>query len=215
MLRTRLIASMIAMSSLAACGKSTNETGALPEDRVPATNAPAVTYKPGPQSPEKDTSLTAKMTGPVRISYRIIGTPVVGQPVAVDLRVTSALESPSITLDYRINDASALQLAKSQPASFSLSANDLERGGVQQVRVIPMREGRLYLNVSASIETERGSMSTVTAIPIQVGDAPRVLERNGETQTDAEGNLIKVHKGFKDNQRASLEKEIKQALLAR
>ena len=32
---------------------------------------------------------------------------------------------------------------------------------------------------------------------------------------DRKGNLINVHKGFKDNQRAALEKHIKQALLAR
>ncbi len=32
---------------------------------------------------------------------------------------------------------------------------------------------------------------------------------------DRKGNLINIHKGFKDNQKAALEKEIKQALLAR
>jgi len=74
----------------------------------------------------------------------------------------------------------------------SLAPNSEDRMGVQQVRVVPMREGRLYLNVSASVETENGSMSTVTAIPIQVGDATRTLSENGELQTDAEGNQIRV-----------------------
>lgn len=183
---------MLAMISLAGCGKSANEEGGTPEAAASAKNAPAITYKPGDTSTDSASGLTAKMTGPVKISYRIVGKPVVGQPVAIDLRVSSALDSPSIRLEYRINDVSAMQLAKSQPASFTLSAGDVERGGVQQVRVVPMREGRLYLNVSASVETERGSMSTVTAIPIQVGDAPRVLEQNGETRTDGEGDLIKV-----------------------
>ena len=65
-------------------------------------------------------------------------------------------------------------------------------GGRQQVTVIPMREGRLYLNVSASVETETGSMSTVTAIPIQVGDAPRELQDHGELTTDESGEAIRV-----------------------
>ncbi|NNC77970.1 MAG: hypothetical protein HKN77_08400, partial [Woeseiaceae bacterium] len=66
------------------------------------------------------------------------------------------------------------------------------RPSAQQVTIIPMREGRLYLNVTASVETGNGSMSTVTAIPIQVGDAPRTLEENGVLQKDAEGNSIRV-----------------------
>ncbi len=192
MLRTSLIASLLATSSLVACGNSANEAEGMQEPAAPGTNAPAATYKPDEKARHPETHTSAKMTGPVKISYRIIGKPVVGQPVAIDLRVSSALQSPSIRLDYRINDTSAMQLAKSQPASFTLSAGDVESGGVQQVRVVPMREGRLYLNVSASVESERGSMSTVTAIPIQVGDAPPVLQRNGETRTDAEGNLIRV-----------------------
>ncbi len=55
-----------------------------------------------------------------------------------------------------------------------------------------MREGRLDLNVSASVETENGSMSTVTAIPIQVGDAPRTLQQNGQLATDEDGNAVRV-----------------------
>jgi len=46
----------------------------------------------------------------------------------------------------------------------------------QQVTVIPQREGRFYLNVSASMEIPDGTLSTVMAIPIQVGNAPRVLQ---------------------------------------
>ena len=54
-----------------------------------------------------------------------------------------------------------------------------------------MREGRLYLNVTAAIETEDGSMSTVLAIPIQVGAARREVQQNGEITTDENGELIR------------------------
>ena len=55
-----------------------------------------------------------------------------------------------------------------------------------------MREGRLYLNVAAIVETESGSMQTVTAIPIQVGPAaPREILDNGTVTRDEDGNLIR------------------------
>jgi len=62
----------------------------------------------------------------------------------------------------------------------------------QQVTVIPQREGRLYLNVSVSVESEMGTSSTVMAIPIQVGEGPRSFEQNGTLTTDADGNPIRV-----------------------
>ena len=40
-------------------------------------------------TPEEKYSVTGKPQGPVRIDYRIIGTPVVGQPVTIDLDVKS------------------------------------------------------------------------------------------------------------------------------
>jgi hypothetical protein len=60
------------------------------------------------------------------------------------------------------------------------------------VRVIPLREGRLYLNVAAEVETESGSFSSVTAVPIQVGPAVRELQENGVVTTDENGELIRT-----------------------
>jgi len=54
-----------------------------------------------------------------------------------------------------------------------------------------MREGRLFLNVAAQMQTENGSLQTVTAIPIQVGAAPRELQQNGVVTTDENGELIR------------------------
>ncbi len=66
----------------------------------------------------------------------------------------------------------------------------------QQVRVIPMREGRLYLNVTAKVQTETGSLSTASAIPIQVGAAPkRITEEHGELGTDENGEAIRILEG--------------------
>ena len=54
-----------------------------------------------------------------------------------------------------------------------------------------MREGRIYLNVSAAVDTPEGIMSYVTAIPLQVGDAPRELVENGTVVETESGELIR------------------------
>ena len=178
----------LAALCLAACGNGANESPAETTEVDVATTTPAVTF-----TPKGDTAPAGKPSGPITVAYRLIGQPVVGQPIAVDLRVKSTLGDRPVTLNYRINDTSALTLAEAQPESITMAVNaEDDNSGAQQVTVIPMREGRLYLNVSASVETENGSMSTVTAIPIQVGDAPRTLQQNGELSTDEDGKAIRV-----------------------
>ena len=137
---------------------------------------------------------TSKLGPPVRIDYRVIGEPIVGQPVAVDLQFESSLGTKTLDLSYRVNDSTALSFPETQAESVALApalgAGD--RGlAAQQVNVIPMREGRLFLNVAVSIETDTGSWSSVTAVPIQVGQAPRELLENGTVTTDENGNLIR------------------------
>ena len=174
-----------AVMSLAACGNGTiDETRSEPEVNL-GTSAPEVTFEPAPGE-----SGNAKPGGPVAISYRIIGQPIVGRPVAVDLQFSSALRPQAITVSYRINDETALQFPEAQPARVSLAASADDTFNGQQVTVVPLREGRLFLNVSATVETENGSMSSVTAIPIQVGTAIREPAPMGELGVDETGEAI-------------------------
>jgi len=129
---------------------------------------------------------------PFRITYTIIGTPVVGSPVTVDLQIESVTESQPVNLEYRIRDSSSLMLADSQPAQVRIEPAANESVFKQQVTVIPQREGRFYLNVSASFETKEGTRSTVTAIPLQVGSGTRELQESGEVQVDENGEAVKV-----------------------
>jgi hypothetical protein len=179
-----MILSLLAMAVMAGCGDgSVAESDA---DGVVATDAPEVSFKPGASSDH-----TVKPQGPVTIAYKIIGTPIVGQPVGVDLQVQSTIGPQAITLSYRVNDSTAMQFTEAQPSRVSIAATNDEGPSLQQVRVIPLREGRLFLNVSATVETEGGSMSTVTAIPIQVGSAPREIQENGEVMLDENGELVR------------------------
>jgi len=147
-------------------------------------------------APAAKAAHTVKPQSPVQIAYRIIGTPIVGQPVAVDLQLTSMMGPQEVKLSYRINDSTAMQFPEAQPPSVSLAPGADESSGYQQVRVIPLREGRLFLNVSAEIQTDDGTMSTVTAIPIQVGASSiREPQQNGIETTDENGDAIRVLRG--------------------
>jgi hypothetical protein len=165
-----------------ACGNATEGDSAVDS---PAVTAPQVSFTPGP-----DSGATAKPSGPVIISYRIIGSPIVGQPVAIELEFASTIGPQPMNISYRVNDATALQLPETQLASVSMAPFEDDERGSQQVTVIPLREGRLYLNVAASIEGESGSVSSVTAIPIQVGGALRETQVNGEPGLDENGEAI-------------------------
>ncbi len=124
---------------------------------------------------------------PFRISYRIIGTPIVGSPVTIGLRVQSLQGRGPLTLDYRINDASSMTFPEAQLLSVQLEPLADENYVVQQVTVVPQRAGRLFLNVSASLQNEVGSMSTLAAIPIQVASAGRPAELEGDLQFEGDG----------------------------
>jgi hypothetical protein len=86
-----------------------------------------------------------------------------------------------------------MQMPEAQSASVSIAPSSSDEAVSRQVTVVPLREGRLYLNVAAVVETESGSMQTVIAIPIQVGAAaPRQILENGELASDENGELIRT-----------------------
>ena len=134
--------------------------------------------------------MTAKPQGPVSIDYRIIGTPILGQPLAIDLEVTSMIGPQAITLSFRVNDSTAMEFMESQPAQITIAASNDEGPSLQQVRLVPLREGRLFLNVSASVEIDGGTVSTAMAVPIEVGTVARQIDENGVITTDENGDLI-------------------------
>ena len=207
MIQTKIILLSIAAAfALSACGNTGDSSvkgGDVNKEGTVASDATEVSPKPGAAddiaakpgepvtiNPNATEGTTAKPGGPVTISYRIIGTPIVGQALAIDLQFASALGPQPITVSYRVNDATAMHFPEAQPATISMVPSARKELSTQQVTVIPMREGRLYLNVSAQIETEDGSMSSVTAVPIQVGSAARELQANGELRTDENGETV-------------------------
>jgi hypothetical protein len=179
----RSIGILLAALMFAAC-QDANESAGESADT-------AVAPETVPQTAPSDTGVSAgKPTAPIAIDYTVIGTPVVGQPVSINLEVSSMLPGRVVTLNYRINDARNLSFPQAQAQRVALGVlGDTDRAA-QQVTVVPQKEGRLYLNVSAEVETDEGMLVKSMAIPIQVGSAPRELQTNGEVGEDAEGEAI-------------------------
>ena len=134
----------------------------------------------------------AKPGAPFRVSYRLVGTPVVGAPLAIDLRVTSPLGPPVANISYRIPDETAMTLHESQPADLVAEFAANEDFVDQRITIVPQREGRLFVNVGVAVDTESGRMSTTIAIPVQVGQGARELEEHGELGTDADGESVRI-----------------------
>ena len=178
---------LIGATFLVACASEQNEqvTTVELEDK-----AAAVDSKPA-DAPRYEGTI-AKPGAPYSISYRIVGTAIVGSPLTIDLVIKSMAGPAPLNLAYRINDASSMLLAESQPSDIRMeaAANDDEFN--QQVTVIPQREGRFYLNVSASYESEDGTMATVVAIPVQVGSGSREMQEHGELDVDENDEPIRV-----------------------
>ncbi len=152
-----------------------------PAGRAPTGGVDAAGRSPG------------KPSAPIEIRYTVIGTASVGQPVNIEIDVRSTLVDAPITLDYRINDPRELAFDEAQPRRVEMrTASDTGAAASarRQVTVIPQREGRAYLNVSATIETGDGNMIRTIAIPVQVGRARGEPAVNGELKQDADGETV-------------------------
>jgi hypothetical protein len=159
---------------------------ACQDSKENATNAAAGEEKPGVEAG----SSPGKPTAPISIQYDVIGHAVVGQPVSVNLQLASTQAEMPVTLDYRINDASAMVFPESQAQRIETIAAPSDRPRMHQVTVIPQREGRLFLNVSAEVETVNGTLFRSIAVPIQVGSAAGTPAVNGAIGKTAEGEDI-------------------------
>jgi hypothetical protein len=192
-MKRAMLPMLMSIALLAACSNDSADTAEMTESAADAVDVPTMPSATKPST--VSSAATVKPSSPIEISYRIIGQPIVGQPVAIDLQFASMLGPRSFNIDYRVNDATALQMPEAQALKVIVSPTVGEGSGgraAQQVRVIPLREGRLYLNVAATIDTDAGSFSSVTAVPIEVGPAVQQVEDIGTVSSDENGELIRT-----------------------
>jgi len=166
--------------SIAGCQvEAPNATEEIDENSLVVKKSSPVEYSPAEQ-------VVGKPGAPVEISYEVIGKAIVGVPVSINVTVTSP--SGPLQVHYSINDQSALVFQDGQVERLEIV--DPSTGSLQQLTVIPLREGRLYVNVSAEVQAPMGSLIRSMAIPIKVGSAPKALPVNGELKQDADGDAV-------------------------
>ena len=152
--------------------------------------APAATAK---DTPANVAAQTPSSPGNLfRLDYEIIGTPVVGSPVSVDLAITSLIGDEPVDLAFRIPDATALTMDAAQPRDLRRTPSPDDRTIRERVTVIPQREGRLFINVSVSRTDDAGSLMSAISIPIHVGNVDTSIREQGELQTNEDGETTRV-----------------------
>ena len=164
----------LAVLSLAACSDESSGTGSAAKPVAAVANT-------GSRSP-------GKPSAPISLEYEVLGRPIVGLPVAINVRVNATQDTGPVAVQYSINDTSALLFQEGQVERLEIA--DPADNSMQQVTVVPQREGRLYVNVSAEVETPGGTMIKSMAIPIQVGSAPQQPQINGELQEGPDGETV-------------------------
>ena len=170
--------------TLTAC-QSGGDDAAASETAVAAA---AVHSKPQMPAGRPESS-AGKPSAPITIEYEIMGKPVIGIPLAINVKISSALDQP-VRVNYRINDSTSLMFTNAQSRTVSLVPAGDGAYRAEQVTVIPQREGRLFLNVSAEVDTDVGMMAKVMAIPIQVGRRRPTPQVGGELTTGEHGEAL-------------------------
>lgn len=178
----KILVVSVALFGPAACSSDNDSRPAA----IPATKATAVAGKPRPAAVPTS---PGKITAPIEFEYSIVGNPIVGQQVRVNLQVSSPLNDRTITMHYRVNELGSLTFPESQLQRVTVQPLADATLRSQQITVVPQREGRLYLVVSAEIEAESGTMMRSMSIPIQVGSAPRDTTDVGELVEGTDGEM--------------------------
>lgn len=177
-----LLAALLPIAGgLSACqGESRNEVSAK-------QTADTAAAKPTPVVATSGTTSPGKPSAPISMSYEILGNPVVGSPIAIQIDVSATGDQGPVLVQYSITDSSALVFQQGQVERLEFDKTFSEN---MQVAVIPQREGRLYVNVSAEVQTAGGTMIKSMAIPIQVGSAPEEKQINGELVEGPDGETV-------------------------
>ena len=128
----------------------------------------------------------AKPGASVAFDYELLGEPALGQPLEIRVSVTPAVPADSMSVSFSADASLAIQ-----ESAATMEQAEVKAGvSVEHTLVlIPVEEGRNYVNVFASTEFAGGApMVRTFAIPIQVGTAAE--QAREPLETDDEGRPI-------------------------
>ena len=148
-----------------------------------------------PEAPESAGSAAApetpadqplgKPSAPVELSYRFLSEPRLGQPLEIEITASALRPDQSVALELSAD--TGLQLA----SQARLAPRILPLGEPRRDRAVvtPLAEGRLFLNVFATITSNGARQLKSISIPIQIGP---VAEQQVAPELDADGTPIRT-----------------------
>ncbi|MFK8031019.1 MAG: hypothetical protein AB8G18_12360 [Gammaproteobacteria bacterium] len=113
-----------------------------------------------------------------------------GETVTINLTIMASAPIEAVTLSARAEKGVVIS-ARSQ------SLGELAPGEEREFSfdVTVLEEGRHYINVLATAETLDGVRQSTYSVPIEVGDARRVMKKAGQTVIDDQGNVLVLMPG--------------------
>ena len=104
----------------------------------------------------------------ISIDYEILNTPKINEAVLVNLSISSADRTEEIHLSYQITIEEDLKFNENQLRDIKLTPKMDGTDHNLQISLIPMRKGRVFFVISATINYEKKSVAKTLSIPLNV-----------------------------------------------
>ena len=104
----------------------------------------------------------------ISIDYEILNTPKINETVLVNLLISSADRTEEIHLSYQITIEEDLKFNENQLRDIKLTPKMDGTDHNLQISLIPLRKGRVFFVISATINNEKKSVTKTLSIPLNV-----------------------------------------------
>ena len=104
----------------------------------------------------------------ISIDYEILNTPKINEAVLVNLSISSADRTEEIHLSYQITIEEDLKFNENQLRDIKLTPKMDGTDHNLQISLIPLRKGRVFFVISATINNEKKSVTKTLSIPLNV-----------------------------------------------
>ena len=104
----------------------------------------------------------------ISIDYEILNTPKINETVLVNLLIGSSDKTEEIHLRYQITIEEDLKFNENQLRDIKLTPKMDGTNHNLQISLIPLRKGRVFFVISATINFEKKSVGKTLSIPLNV-----------------------------------------------
>ena len=104
----------------------------------------------------------------ISIDYEVLNTPKINETVLVNLLISSADKTEEIHLRHQIMIEEDLKFNENQLRDIKLTPKMDGTDHNLQISLIPLRKGRVFFAISATINYEKKSVVKTLSIPLNV-----------------------------------------------